>query len=112
FFMGWGGGDLDGNSDYIRLRSEADTARIYWLLLPDAEEPKSIQEIKESFQDNNRLDKFVIVRGKLQGTIVSENDSFREKTKEWAKEIGSEWCKLAIEDLEKDINKIPTLLEV
>ncbi len=109
FFVGFSGGDLDHNMNYIRLRSEADKAQLYWLLMPDAAEPLAFAEIRKTFEAQGGS--LTVVRGLLQGSISGNADAFRSAVEYWAvKEIGKEWAALALEDVLQYDGTIPRTL--
>jgi hypothetical protein len=98
-FMGWGGGDLDHNQDYLRLESEADKARLYWLLRDGAEEPPVLPKLRAVFAAKGGS--LQVVRGALVGTVANQ-DSFQASAAAWARDcVGAVWSRLAVQDLER-----------
>lgn len=100
FFLGFSGGDLEHNIDYLRLRSEADAANLYWLLLPGVEEPRAFGDLRSALsRDGGSLH---VVRGFLPGKVPKSSDDFLCFAKEWAESgIGPGWASLALGDIRR-----------
>jgi len=105
-FVGWSGADLDENEDYVRLKSERDLAKIYWLLRPGEAEPSAFARLKAPLGD-----RFVIMRGSLKGKLPPKRDpalgpppgSFEEGALQWAKtRIGAKWSRVVLADLARE----------
>lgn len=94
FFMGFGGGDLDRDMNYLRLRSERDSARVYWLFRPGDTEPSVFDLLR-----TNLGSKFNIVYSQIPGKITGQNPLLAEKMAAWAKGFGPFWTRLCLIDL-------------
>ncbi|KAJ1561554.1 hypothetical protein HK096_004251, partial [Nowakowskiella sp. JEL0078] len=93
FFMGYSGTDMSSNLNYLRLDSERDLARVFWLVR-EGDKPPVYSEM--------RPDVVQLVSGSFRGNIEwgKLNPDILERFKAWAdKEIGAFWTCLVLADL-------------
>lgn len=96
-FLGFGGGDLARDIDYLRLRSDGDQARVFWLLRDGEAEPAAVFErMRRSLGE-----RFTVLRGSLAGDIEPGGGAvIRSRIMAWGKaHVGPLWAAIVLNDL-------------
>jgi SIR2-like domain len=103
FVAGFSGGDLNDNTDYLRMIHNKRHGRLVWLQKnPNILEPgvRALQESLETGPDSDHG--LCFLTGAIQGGQIDWNEEpskFRNDVLNWSNSLGASWCKLTVLDL-------------
>ncbi|KAJ3125944.1 hypothetical protein HK098_008024 [Nowakowskiella sp. JEL0407] len=99
FFMGFSGVDIEGNLDYLSLKTEKESiSQMFWLTPPEFKEPPVLDQLRNEIGEK----KIIAVSGGFVGNFQSGfvNPIVAEKLSSWASDtVGPFWASLVLVDL-------------
>jgi hypothetical protein len=100
---GFSGSDMNDNLDYLRFISSKREASILWLTYPNAPWEKAIHGLQEAIaaQEGSSTG-LCLLSGHFLGHrnfAGSKFPRFEQKIRNWAQDLGPDWCKLLLIDL-------------
>lgn len=108
FIVGFSGGDLNDNTDYLRMIHNKRQAKLVWLQYRgDSIEPgvkKLLDAMKDDTSVGQGASRAILrrVHGSITGQRVRWNEEpseFKQHVVEWCRGLGISWCKLVVLDL-------------
>lgn len=108
FIVGFSGGDLNDNTDYLRMIHNKRQAQLVWLQYRgDQIEPgvrKLLEATKDETSDGPGARRAVLrcLHGSIIGERVrwdEEPSEFKEHVVSWCRSLGVSWCRLVVLDL-------------
>ncbi|KAF2766269.1 hypothetical protein EJ03DRAFT_354095 [Teratosphaeria nubilosa] len=104
YVVGFGGGDLNDNTDYLRMVHNRKHARLVWLQPVENEvlEPGvvALSRVLEGGRDAS--EGLCVLHGLLRGERVRWDEGvseFERAVVDWCRGVGTAWCKLLVLDL-------------
>ncbi|OAL26688.1 hypothetical protein AYO22_04041 [Fonsecaea multimorphosa] len=103
FLVCYSGGDLNDNTDYLRMVHNKETARLVWLQKRFNEVEPGLEALSRVLQTADTADHgLCLLHGSMRGEQVewdAEPPEFVNDVFSWSARLGSSWCKLVVLDL-------------
>ncbi|KAF2469749.1 uncharacterized protein BDR25DRAFT_356007 [Lindgomyces ingoldianus] len=103
FVVGFSGGDLNDNTDYLRMVHNKREGRLVWLQVDlDKMEPGLQALLKSVPTEEHTSEGLCLLQGSIPGERVKGNENptdFSNFVATWSGNLGSSWCKLVVLDL-------------
>lgn len=103
FVLCFSGGDLNDNTDYLRMVHNRKHARLVWLQrINEQIEPGVAALARQLSAEDEATEGLCVMHGLMRGTQVRWDDEpydFKTSITEWCQGLGSAWCKLMVLDL-------------
>ena len=103
FVVGFSGGDLNDNTDYLRMLHNKREARLIWLQMDLDDIESGVRNLDTALQtETDTTHGICFLRGMMPGEQVKWNEepsAFKIAVEHWADGLGRPWCKLVVLDL-------------
>jgi hypothetical protein len=108
FIVGFSGGDLNDNTDYLRMIHNKRQAQLVWLQFRGGQIEPGVRQLLEATKDeiSDGTDARRVTLRCLHGSITGQRVRWNEKPSEfkehivkWCHSLGVPWCKLVVLDL-------------
>jgi hypothetical protein len=100
YILCFSGGDLNDNTDYLRMIHNKKHVRLVWLQPADAVLEPGVAALSEQLAtDGDASEGLCVLHGLMRGEKVRWNDevnAFKQCVVDWCREVGPTWCKLVV----------------